>query len=614
MALPYAARGRRRNRLSVARARWRRRAAPGTGRAPGLRPRDPADANASPPGTGLAPVPRPRDRAGINGQPVAARAEGVYGRALHEHDPHQARIRARRDRRREDQALGGALRLGNASRQGRAARQEEGSLGGGRDASMTDSAAGDAARMDTQRPRGAWKAALAGAALLALGGCGSMASLNPFAAAGPPAGTPGFVRGFLGGIAAEDPAAALAARNVLSAGGSAVDAAVAAGFTMSVTLPSRAGLGGGGACLVFNPSPRRGGGDRLPGRPAQQPAARHRPPRGGAADGARAVALHTRLPRRPFEELIAPAEQAARFGTEVSRALSRGPRRRGRPAVGRPQCPGASSPGPTASRSAPGRPSPSPTSPRRWAAAHRRRRRPVPGRARPPAGGSFRAAGGGLTVADLRAALPQLLAPVILPSRGSDQIAFLPPPADGGLAAAAAFAALQAGSPRPRPRRAASPSPPPGAGRRGRADAARRPAGAGLWDGHAAGLGRADGLRPRRRGGELRLHHEQPVRHRARGAGHRLPAGGGADTGHVAPPLLSAGLAHNANLRAFRAGFAGAGQQAAPMAVAGPAALHLLRNVAPARCAGRRHAAERARAARRLPELPARHGRASAPR
>src|SRR3954468_15004931 len=51
------------------------------------------------------------------------------------------------------------------------------------------------------------------------------------------AGTPGFVSGFLGGVAAEEPVAAATARNVLSAGGNAADAAVAAGFVMAVTLP-----------------------------------------------------------------------------------------------------------------------------------------------------------------------------------------------------------------------------------------------------------------------------------------------------------------------------------------------------------------------------------------
>ena len=49
--------------------------------------------------------------------------------------------------------------------------------------------------------------------------------------------------------------------------------------------------------------------------------------------------------------------------------------------------------------------------------------------------------GGPLTLADLRAALPQRGTPISIPYR-NDQVAFLPPPADGGLAAAAAFATL----------------------------------------------------------------------------------------------------------------------------------------------------------------------------
>ncbi len=131
----------------------------------------------------------------------------------------------------------------------------------------------------------------------------------------------GYVAGFFGGVAAEEPNAALVGRDVLTAGGSAVDAATAMAFALSVTMPSAASLGSGGACIVHDPGlgiteaitfiPTPGTGQKGD-RPTAVPALA----RGMAA-------MHSRYGRLDWRQVVAPAEQMARLGHRISRAFAR---------------------------------------------------------------------------------------------------------------------------------------------------------------------------------------------------------------------------------------------------------------------------------------------------
>jgi gamma-glutamyltranspeptidase / glutathione hydrolase len=130
-------------------------------------------------------------------------------------------------------------------------------------------------------------------------------------------GVVGTVHGFIGGAVADEPRAAQVARDVLSAGGTAADAAVALYFTLAVTLPSTATLGGGGVCVVYDGKANRGQVlDFAPRAPAG----------GGPIALPSAVrgmfALYAQSGKLRWEQLIAPAEDLARFGTPVSRALA----------------------------------------------------------------------------------------------------------------------------------------------------------------------------------------------------------------------------------------------------------------------------------------------------
>jgi gamma-glutamyltranspeptidase/glutathione hydrolase len=137
------------------------------------------------------------------------------------------------------------------------------------------------------------------------------------------AGLSGLLRGgsVFAAVAADESRAAEVGRDVLRGGGNAADAAVAMYFAMAVTLPSAAGLGASGACVVHNSKTRAGEVFAFP--PIAAPG-----PINGVSfmvpTGVRAVTLmHIRHGQARWEFDIAPAERMARSGVPVSRALSR---------------------------------------------------------------------------------------------------------------------------------------------------------------------------------------------------------------------------------------------------------------------------------------------------
>jgi gamma-glutamyltranspeptidase/glutathione hydrolase len=284
---------------------------------------------------------------------------------------------------------------------------------------------------------------------LALGllaaGCSTLTSVKQTLFGGgdqPTAGQPGFVTGFIGEVVADEPRAALAGKEILSGGGSAADAAVAVAMSLAVTLPSRAGLGGGGACLaytvdrnkvakgvpeaiMFVPPPVRSvGGDR----PAAVPM---------LARGM--FLLHARHGRLKFEPLVQKAEQLARYGVPVSSALARDLVLVSGPLFADPAARAVFGPSGVPLTQGQGLLQPD------LAATMAQLR--VAGVGDLYLGVMARkleqaspAAGVPIGIADLQGALPSIAAPVLVPF-GDDSVAF--PPTEGGVGAAAALMSLK---------------------------------------------------------------------------------------------------------------------------------------------------------------------------
>ncbi|MBO1324536.1 gamma-glutamyltransferase [Acetobacter sp. TBRC 12305] len=246
--------------------------------------------------------------------------------------------------------------------------------------------------------------------------------------------------GYVGSVAADEPSAALVARDILAKGGNAADAATALGFALSVTLPSRASLGSGGACLAWRPGdaagqafiflPKAGTADAKADRPAAVPML------------ARGLFLmHLGYGSVEFGQLVAPARSLAAQGVSVSGLLATD--------LNAVKAPLLSD---DAVRAVFGNDDDGAAlgandillQPRLAGALERLRIAGVGDLYNGALGQTFvegaQAAGGGLSKADLRAALAATQTPLSARADGVD-ISFLPPPADGGLGMAVAYLA-----------------------------------------------------------------------------------------------------------------------------------------------------------------------------
>lgn len=401
---------------------------------------------------------------------------------------------------------------------------------------------------------------------LALAACSTFDGL--FGGSTPAPGQVGSIRGFLGGVVADEPLAALAGRDILSSGGNAMDAAAGIMTTMWVTYPSRAGAAGGGACLAYfasEKSPNAGVPEAVlfpavaAGGAGDRPIALPMAPRG-------LFLMHARYGSRPLETYLAAAEQMARFGIGTSRALAADIAVVGRALMSDPSARQVFAPG--------GVPLAEGDTLRQPELAASLSAMRVSGVGDLYQGTLARRIedmspriGGPVTVTQLRGALPRLTQPLLVRT-GRDVAAFLPPPADGGLAAAAAFKTLMA-----------SPNDVAGADARAQSVAAAWRAGGVTVDallngaaGSAYGLpalpASASFVVVDRDGNAVTCALSM---NNLFGTGRIIPETGllaAASPALLPMPLLSAGLIWNENIHAFRAAAVGSGQAGAPIAVA----------------------------------------------
>ncbi len=139
---------------------------------------------------------------------------------------------------------------------------------------------------------------------------------------GPTQGAP-ILEGFFGGVAGDDPRSVLAAREALARGGTAADAAVAYFFMAAVSYPSTSSLASGGVCMNYDEGDNQARLIDFRNAPVAATNAFVTRPTSVPGSVRGMFLLHADSGAIAWQDLIVPAERAARFGVPVSRALAR---------------------------------------------------------------------------------------------------------------------------------------------------------------------------------------------------------------------------------------------------------------------------------------------------